>query len=124
MIGGGIGPLIAAGFTDIAHEYDVTVENVSLVVGLYMMGLGIGAVLASPTAILFGKRPVYLASAIVFIGTCVWAGHSPSFPSLLAARVFQGMAMSPVECLPSATIARSSFFMSGRIVSVYTHCYC
>ncbi|GJN69932.1 hypothetical protein PLICBS_003984 [Purpureocillium lilacinum] len=121
MIGGGIGPLIAAGFTDIAHEYDVTVENVSLVVGLYMMGLGIGAVLASPTAILFGKRPVYLASAIVFIGTCVWAGHSPSFPSLLAARVFQGMAMSPVECLPSATIAEI-FFLHERAyrIGIYT----
>ncbi|UNI15457.1 hypothetical protein JDV02_001990 [Purpureocillium takamizusanense] len=121
MIGGGIGPLIAAGFTDIAHEYGVTVENVSLVVGLYMMGLGVGAVIASPTAILFGKRPVYLASAIVFIGTCIWAGHSPSFPSLLAARVFQGMAMNPVECLPSATIAEI-FFLHERAyrIGIYT----
>ncbi|KAJ6443653.1 myo-inositol transporter [Purpureocillium lavendulum] len=121
MIGGGIGPLIAAGFTDIAREYHVTVENVSLVVGLYMMGLGVGSVLASPTAILYGKRPVYLASAIVFIATCAWAGHSPSFPSLLAARVFQGMAMSPVECLPSATIAEI-FFLHERAyrIGIYT----
>lgn len=121
MIGGGIGSIMAAGFTDIAHEYDVNIETVSLIVGLYMMGLGVGSVLASPTAILFGKRPIYLASALVFIGTCLWAGFSPSFPSLLMARVFQGMSLSPVECLPSATIAEI-FFLHERAyrIGIYT----
>lgn len=121
MIGGGITSLMAAGFTNIAEDYDVSVETVSLTVGLYMMGLGLGSVLASPTAILFGKRPVYLASAILFIGTCIWAGKSPSFHSLLAARVFQGVAISPVECLPSATIAEI-FFLHERAyrIGIYT----
>ncbi|UNI24377.1 hypothetical protein JDV02_010128 [Purpureocillium takamizusanense] len=121
MIGGGITPLIAAGFTDVARDYDVSVETVSLTTGLYMMGLGLGSVIASPTAILFGKRPVYLVSAIVFIATCLWAAWSPSFSSLLAARVFQGVAISPVECLPSATIAEI-FFLHERAyrIGIYT----
>ncbi|POR38956.1 Uncharacterized protein TPAR_00842 [Tolypocladium paradoxum] len=121
MIGGGITPLIAAGFTDVARDYHVDVETVSLTTGLYMMGLGLGSVIASPTAILYGKRPVYLASAIIFIGTCLWAAWSPSFSSLLAARVFQGVAISPVECLPSATIAEI-FFLHERAyrIGIYT----
>ncbi|PHH83440.1 hypothetical protein CDD83_2984 [Cordyceps sp. RAO-2017] len=121
MIGGGITPIIAAGFTDVARDYHVDVETVPLTTGLYMMGLGLGSVIASPTAILFGKRPVYLASAIVFIGTCLWAAWSPSFSSLLAARVFQGVAISPVECLPSATIAEI-FFLHERAyrIGIYT----
>ncbi|KAJ6444123.1 MFS transporter [Purpureocillium lavendulum] len=121
MIGGGITPIIAAGFTDVARDYDVSVETVSLTTGLYMMGLGLGSVIASPTAILFGKRPVYLVSAIVFIGTCLWASWSPSFSSLLAARVFQGVAISPVECLPSATIAEI-FYLHERAyrIGIYT----
>ncbi|PFH57973.1 hypothetical protein XA68_14334 [Ophiocordyceps unilateralis] len=121
MIGGGITPLIAAGFTDVASDLHVDVEIVSLTTGLYMMGLGLGSVLASPTAILFGKRPVYLGSAIVFIATCLWAAWSPSFASLLAARVFQGVAISPVECLPSATIAEI-FFLHERAyrIGIYT----
>ncbi|RCI13698.1 hypothetical protein L249_8211 [Ophiocordyceps polyrhachis-furcata BCC 54312] len=121
MIGGGITPLIAAGFTDVAADFHVDVEIVSLTTGLYMMGLGLGSVLASPTAILFGKRPVYLGSAIVFIVTCLWAAWSPSFSSLLAARVFQGVAISPVECLPSATIAEI-FFLHERAyrIGIYT----
>ncbi|KAL7916173.1 major facilitator superfamily domain-containing protein [Trichoderma velutinum] len=121
MIGGGMTPIIAAGFTNVAHDFDVSVERVPLTTGLYMMGLGVGSVIASPTAILFGKRPVYLAGAILLIGTCLWCGYSPSFSSLIAARVFQGIAVSPVECLPSATIAEI-FFLHERAyrIGIYT----
>lgn len=121
MIGGGMTPVIAAGFTNVAHDFDVSVERVPLTTGLYMMGLGVGSVIASPTAILFGKRPVYLAGALLLIGTCIWAGYSSSFPSLIAARVIQGIAVSPVECLPSATIAEI-FFLHERAyrIGIYT----
>ncbi|KAF5005097.1 hypothetical protein FDECE_8417 [Fusarium decemcellulare] len=121
MIGGGITPLIAAGFTDVARDFDVSVERVALTTGLCMTGLGIGSVIASPTAILYGKRPIYLTGAILFIATSLWAGFSPSFESLLAARVFQGISISPVECLPSATIAEI-FFLHERAyrIGIYT----
>ncbi|KAH9432935.1 hypothetical protein MCOR02_007608 [Pyricularia oryzae] len=121
MVGGGQTSVLAAGFTDIARDYGVPVHSVSLTVGLYMMGMGIGSVFASPTAILYGKRPVYLASAILFIVTSVWCALSPSFPSLVAARVFQGIAVSPVECLPSATVAEI-FFLHERAyrLGIYT----
>ncbi|KAM5385733.1 hypothetical protein ACJZ2D_000932 [Fusarium nematophilum] len=121
MIGGGITPLIAAGFTDVAHDFNVSVEEVALTTGLCMTGLGVGAVIVSPTAILYGKRPIYLAGAIMFIGTALWSGFSPTFSSLLVARVFQGISISPVECLPSATIAEI-FFLHERAyrIGIYT----
>ncbi|KAK8110073.1 hypothetical protein PG999_008210 [Apiospora kogelbergensis] len=121
MVGGGITPLIAAGFTNVAEDYNVPVARVSLTTGLYMMGLGIGSVIFSPTAILYGKRPVYLFSAVIFILSAVWCALSPSFTSLLIARIFQGIAVSPVECLPSATIAEI-FFLHERAyrIGIYT----
>lgn len=121
MVGGGLGPLLAAGFYNIADQYGVRVEDVSLTTGLYMMGLGLGSVIASPTAILWGKRPVYLASGVLFIASSVWCAMSPSFGSLVAARVVQGMAISPVECLPSATISEI-FFLHERAyrIGIYT----
>lgn len=121
MVGGGITPLIAAGFDDVAHEFGVPHEEVALTTGLYMMGLGLGSVIFSPTAILWGKRPVYLFSSILFIATSLWAGWANSFGSLIAARVFQGIAVSPVECLPSATIAEI-FFLHERAyrIGIYT----
>lgn len=97
------------------------VAKVSLTTGLYMMGLGIGSVFFSPTAILYGKRPVYLFSAVIFILSAVWCALSPNFTSLLIARIFQGIAVSPVECLPSATIAEI-FFLHERAyrIGIYT----
>lgn len=102
-------PVLAAGFSNVANDFGVPTAHVSLTTGLFMMGMGVGSVFASPTAILWGKRPVYLTCAILFIGTSVWCAASPSFESLMAARVFQGIAVSSVECLPSATIAEIYF---------------
>ncbi|TVY40433.1 putative MFS-type transporter [Lachnellula occidentalis] len=121
MVGGGMTPVLAAGFTNVASTYNVTVPKVALTTGLYMMGLGVGSVIVSPTAILFGKRPVYLASAILFVATSVWCAASPSYNSLLVARIIQGISVSPVECLPSATIAEI-FFLHERAyrIGIYT----
>jgi MFS family permease len=121
MLGGGMTPILAAGFTNVAATYGVTTARVSLTTGLYMLGLGFGSVIASPTAILFGKRPVYLAGSLMFICTAVWCALSPSFASLLTARVFQGIALSPTECLASATITEL-FFLHERAyrISIYT----
>ena len=98
-------PVLAAGFKEVSSTYDVTTQQVALTTGLYMLGLGVGSVVMSPTAILFGKRPIYLLGVVLLIISAVWCAVSPNFPSLLVARVFQGIAVSPVECLPSATIA-------------------
>ncbi|KPI44170.1 Protein HOL1 [Cyphellophora attinorum] len=112
-VAGGITPILAAGFKKVAETYHVTFEQVALTTGLYMMGLGVGGLFMSPTAILYGKRPVYLISSVACIGTSIWCAFSPSYGSLVAARVFQGISVSPVECLPSATIAEI-FFLHER----------
>lgn len=121
MLGGGMTPVLAAGFNDVAQTYHVSVSQVALTTGLYMMGLGVGSVVASPTAILFGKRPVYLVCIVLFVLCSVWCAASPNYPSLVVARIFMGMAVSPVECLPSATIAEI-FFLHERAyrLGIYT----
>ncbi|KAL2020199.1 hypothetical protein VTK56DRAFT_8625 [Thermocarpiscus australiensis] len=121
MVGGGTTTLLAAGFTDVALEYGVDVHTVSLTTGFYMMGMGLGSIIFSPTAILWGKRPVYLFGAVVFTATSIWCAASPNFTSLVLARIFQGVAVSPVECLPSATIAEI-FFLHERAfrIGIYT----
>ncbi|KAI9800727.1 MAG: hypothetical protein M1833_003143 [Piccolia ochrophora] len=121
MVGGGMTPILAAGFNDVADTYGVSTSEVALTTGLYMMGLGIGSVIGSPTAILYGKRPVYLAGIILFCASSVWCAASPSYSSLVVARIVQGIAVSPCESLPSATIAEI-FFLHERAyrVGVYT----
>lgn len=121
MVGGGMTPILAAGFQNIAQTYGVSVPQVALTTGLYMMGLGVGSVVMSPTAILYGKRPVYLVTSVLFILSSVWCALSPNYTSLLIARIVQGIAVSPVECLPSATVAEI-FFLHERAyrLGIYT----
>ena len=121
MVGGGMTPVLAAGFSNVASTYHVSIPQVALTTGFYMMGLGLGSVVASPTAILFGKRPVYLVCILLFIVSAIWCAVSPNYPSLVIARIFMGMAVSPCECLPSATIAEI-FFLHERAyrLGVYT----
>lgn len=114
-------PVLAAGFNQVASTYDVTTQQVALTTGLYMLGLGVGSVVMSPTAILYGKRPIYILGAALLILSAVWCALSPNYASLVVARVFQGIAVSPVECLPSATIAEI-YFLHERAyrVGIYT----
>ncbi|RAL05143.1 putative MFS transporter [Aspergillus ibericus CBS 121593] len=121
LMGGGMTPILAAGFSQVAAAYDVDTQKVAYTTGLYMLGLGVGSVIMSPTAILYGKRPVYLLGATLFIISAVWCALSPNYPSLVVARIFQGIAVSPVECLPSATIAEI-YFLHERAyrVGIYT----
>ena len=114
-------PILAAGFSNVAKTFGVSEPRVALTTGLYMMGLGVGGVVASPTAIAFGKRPVYLVTSVVFIISAVWCALSPNYASLVVARVFQGLVVSPVECLPSASIAEI-FFLHERAyrLGIYT----
>lgn len=121
MLGGGMTPVLAAGFQNVADSYNVSIAEVALTTGLYMMGLGLGSVVASPTAIIWGKRPVYLVGIILYILSAVWCALSPNYASLVVARVFMGIAVSPCECLPSATIAEI-FYLHERAyrLGVYT----
>lgn len=82
MVGGGMTPLLAAGFNNVAATYNVSVPQVALTTGLYMLGLGLGSVVASPTAILWGKRPVYLVAIVLFMLSSIWCALSPNCKSL------------------------------------------
>ncbi|KAJ5820347.1 hypothetical protein N7474_005938 [Penicillium riverlandense] len=121
LLGGGMTPVLAAGFNEVAAAYNVSTQKVAFTTGLYMLGLGLGSVIMSPTAILFGKRPIYLLGATLFIISALWCAASPNYPSLVIARIFQGIAVSPIECLPSATIAEI-YFLHERAyrVGIYT----
>ncbi|KAF3482283.1 member of major facilitator superfamily multidrug-resistance protein [Arthroderma uncinatum] len=121
MLGGGMTPILAAAYNEVSVEYGISFHKVALTTGLYMLGLGLGSVVMSPTAILYGKRPVYIAGATMFILSAVWCALSPTYISLVIARIFQGLAVSPVECLPSATIAEI-YFLHERAyrVGIYT----
>jgi MFS family permease len=113
MIGGGLTPILAAGFRDVSETYHVPDRKVALIVGLFMLGLGVGGLIASPTGILFGKRSLYLTSGVLLLLSSIWCAAAPSFSLLIVGRIVQGIAMSAIEVFPSATITEI-FFLHER----------
>ncbi|KAL2865075.1 major facilitator superfamily domain-containing protein [Aspergillus lucknowensis] len=98
-------PILATGFPEISDEFGVGLQKVSFTIGIYMLGLGVGAVVWCPTATLYGRRPVYLGAAVLLIASSAWAAASPSYASLILARLVQGIAASPGEFLVSVTVS-------------------
>lgn len=121
LIGGGMTPILAAGFDNVSQSLDVTTQKIAITTGLYLLGLGIGSVVASPTAILYGKRPVYLGGACLLILSCIWSALASDYTNLALSRILQGIAVSPIECLPSKSITEI-FFLHERAfrVGIYT----
>lgn len=50
-----------------------------------------------PLANTFGRRPIILGNILLLVLSSMWAGLAKSFGSLLAARVFMGIAVAPAD---------------------------
>jgi MFS family permease len=50
-----------------------------------------------PLANMFGRRPVFLGNILLLVLCSAWAGLAKSFGSLLAARIFMGIAVAPAD---------------------------
>lgn len=106
---GGMTPILAPVMSTLEVEFSRPLKDLTYLVGAFMFALGVGAIFFAPTAVLFGKRPVYILSQVILVASLGWAAGSKSFGSLLGARILSGIAGSPAEALPSATIAEIYF---------------
>lgn len=121
FVGGGQSSLLAAGLTQLGEEFHEPSTTLAYLVGGFMLSLAFGALFASPTAILFGKRFVYILGIAIFLGGAIWGAVAKTFGSFMGARVLMGIGISPVESLPSATIAEIYFAHERAYrVGIYT----
>ena len=70
---GVIGPLLVPDLLNLVKEFDVTLTQIVRLQSALVMMLGAAAPLSAILASLFGKRPVYLGSIIVFLASLLWA---------------------------------------------------
>ncbi|KAG5362414.1 putative MFS-type transporter [Yarrowia sp. C11] len=121
FMSGGQTPILASGFNIMAKEFDVTLNTLSYLVGAFMLAMAVGSAILAPTAVIYGKRMIYLISCLIFFGGAIWGGAAKSFGSLIGARVIMGIGASPTESLPSSSIAEI-YFMHERAyrLGIYT----
>lgn len=87
------------------------------------MFLGTSNIFWVPLGNIFGRRPILIVSLIFLLLTSVWCGLAEGFPSLLAARAFQGASSGPVYTF-APEITGDIFFHHerGRAMIAYTMC--
>lgn len=71
----------------------------SLATGLYLVGMGLGSLVAGPLSETFGRIKVYCGSMIVFMAWILGAGLAPNFGAQITFRLLAGCAAStPLVC--------------------------
>ncbi|KAL5357437.1 major facilitator superfamily domain-containing protein [Aspergillus floccosus] len=107
------GPLI--------QEMGVTVNYLNIAAAIALLLLGLGNLVFNPIALRFGRRPVYLASAIISMVANIVVASSKSKGAYMAGRIVLGFGAAPFEQLPALTIDDQFFIhRRGFGLSLYT----
>ena len=69
-------------------------ERATLVVGIFVLGMGIGTFFAGPLSDAFGRKPVILGGYALYTIGAVMAATAGSLESVLAGRLTQGLAVA------------------------------
>ena len=93
----------------IGEDLRVLDENSrQLVVSLYVFGFGTSQMLYGPLSDRFGRKPVLIASLVLYLGFSLLCAAAASFTLLLAARMLQGAAAASTRVLV-VSIVRDRF---------------
>ncbi|KAK0277036.1 hypothetical protein LTS00_014312 [Friedmanniomyces endolithicus] len=97
--------MITPATPEIARYFDVSRTASILSLSLFVLGLGLGPIIAAPISEKFGRGVVYKASGPVYMLFILGSGFSKSFGGLLVCRLLAGMSGGPVLAVGSGTIA-------------------
>ncbi|KAK2033243.1 major facilitator superfamily transporter [Colletotrichum zoysiae] len=100
-------------FPELQEQYSLTLEMVNWTVAIPALGLAIGPLLWSSPADIIGRRPVFIAGTVVALAATIGAAEAPSYGGYMAARLFQGLGVSPAATVGLAII-NDMFFEHER----------
>lgn len=69
-----------------------------------MAGLAVGCLVFIPLALKFGRRPIYIATAVVMLATVTWQAKMQTAADMIASYVIMGMAGAVNEALFQVTV--------------------
>jgi MFS transporter, DHA1 family, multidrug resistance protein len=75
-----------------------------LIVGLFLLGAGVGALIPGTLSDRYGRRPVLIVGLVIYVITSLGCAFVTDFNTLVALRFIQGVGCSGLAVLPSAII--------------------
>lgn len=107
--------------TEIAASTTITVAELNTGTGLMFLFLGWGCLIWQPIALTYGRRGVYIVSALLSLGPMIWTIYSSSPGVWYAHRILLGILASPVESLPEVSVPDLFFAHErGTYMAIYT----
>lgn len=116
-----LGPMVTPGIPVLAKKYNVSLDMAaSLIIGFLAFWIGFTTFFTAAGANIWGKRPFFIISTLVLLGTNIWGYFTTSFTSLAVMRVIQGMASAPLETLVTSTVSDMYFVhQRGTRISIW-----
>ncbi|KAI6750505.1 hypothetical protein HG530_014786 [Fusarium avenaceum] len=116
---------ISSGLIALFRDFQSDFHEASKIIAYCVLCLGLGAFLWIPTAVVIGKRPVLLASQVMFMAGCIWATQATSMNSLLGSRILGAMGAGAVQAVGPAVIGEIFFEKNySKAMSAYTASLC
>ncbi|KAH8894705.1 serine/threonine kinase 16 [Thozetella sp. PMI_491] len=110
----GFGPLsLAPMFADYIEAFNCTLADAVQFTGVAILVLGFSNFLWVPISTSFGRRPVYIASQLICLGSSIWRARATTYNSFMGACVLNGIGAGPAETIQPAVIA-DIFFLHDR----------
>ncbi|RFU32211.1 hypothetical protein B7463_g4124, partial [Scytalidium lignicola] len=97
----------------IAKTFHITPQAASYQTTAVIVSVGVSPLLWVPLANIYGRRPIYLISAIIGIVATVGSGLANTYPTLIVARVFSGVGVGAAMALGAATV-NDMFFLHEK----------
>ncbi|KAL3425209.1 major facilitator superfamily transporter [Phlyctema vagabunda] len=113
LYGAVFGPLLNASLVVIAVDLDVTITDITLLSGYQVLVVGCTAPFVSALSRKYGKRGLFVLSAISAVIGNIVGSTSKNYNQLLAARIIQGLSVSTYESLLLVVIG-DLFFVHER----------
>ena len=80
------------------------VSRVQLIIAFFVLGTGVGQLLAGPLSDTLGRKPVILGGILIFVLSSIWAWATASLEMLLLARFVQGLGISAPRTVGMAMV--------------------
>ncbi|KAL5116349.1 hypothetical protein ACEQ8H_005697 [Pleosporales sp. CAS-2024a] len=110
----GFGPLaLSPMFPAYIRDFHTDLAGAVQFTGVCILVLGFSNFIWVPISSSFGRRPVYLASQLINIGSSIWRARAKTYSSFMGACVLNGIGAGPAETTMPEIIA-DIFFLHDR----------
>jgi len=110
----GFGPLsLAPMFGDYIEAFNCSLADAVQFTGVAILVLGFSNFIWVPLSTSFGRRPVYIFSNLICLGSSIWRARAQTYGSFMGACVLNGIGAGPAETIQPAVIA-DIFFLHDR----------